>query len=257
MFEAYFFLIGLCFGSFANVVIYRLPQGKSVVRPGSACPQCSHSLRWTELIPVLSWIFQKGKCTQCSSRISFRYPVVELLTGLGFFLVFQKFGLSFSTFEYCLFVFSLIVVSFIDLDHMILPDIFTLSGLVIGFAGSFLSTQRFWWESLLGILLGGGVLWSIAILYYWMRKEEGMGGGDIKLLAWIGAVLGWKSLPFVILVASLLGTLVGVAILLSSRKSLKTAIPFGPYLAFGAVSYLFGGETLGELYLRLFFPSLV
>lgn len=183
--------------------------------------------------------------------------MVETLMAIGFFTIYWTYGFSFSSAELMLFYFSLVVVSFIDLDHMILPDVFTLSGVIIGFLGSFLSSQRTPMESGLGILLGGGVLWFIGIIYFWLRGEDGMGGGDIKLLAWIGAVLGWKSLPFVILVSSLLGTLIGVVLLLIQRKSLKTAIPFGPYLAFGAVLYALGGAAIGDWYLRLFFPGLV
>ena len=153
-------------------------------------------------------------------------------------------------------VFGLLTVSMIDMDHYILPDVFTLSGIVIGLAGAWLNPERSFLEAFLGVLLGGGFLWAIAYFYFFFRKEEGMGGGDIKLLAWIGAVLGWKAIPFVIIVSSLVGTLGGALIALRQKKGMKTVIPFGPYLALGAVIYLFGGEHIAHWYLTLFIPGL-
>lgn len=247
---------GLLFGSFANVVILRLPKGQSVVWPGSRCPQCSTPIKWYDNVPVLAWLWLRGRCRACSKPISWRYPVVEFLSGLLFLAVYLKYGISWTTAEYILFCWSLLVVSVIDLDHMILPDVFTLSGIVIGLLGAALNPEREFLPALFGVLMGGGFLWLIAYLYWVLRKEEGMGGGDIKLLAWTGAVLGWSSIPFVILVSSLLGSVVGITYALKSRAGLKSVIPFGPFLALAAILYLLGGQQLGQWYIGLFIPSL-
>ncbi len=177
--------------------------------------------------------------------------------GLLFVLTFQRYGFSISTIEYFVFIFCLVSASIIDVDHYLLPDVFTLSGIVLGLIGALLNPERIFLDSLAGLLLGGGFLWSIAYLYTLLRKEEGMGGGDIKLIAWIGAVLGWKSIPFVILVASLLGTAGGLLVMTRQKKGLKSVIPFGPYLAAAAILYLLWGETIGLWYLNLFVPGLL
>lgn len=251
-----FFLGGLCFGSFANVIIYRLPQGKSVVRPRSSCPSCGNMIRWYENIPVFSWLLLRGKCSSCQRAISWRYPVVEFLTGTVFCALFLQMGWSWTLLELLIFAFGLIVVSFIDFDHMILPDSFTLSGIVIGLIGAFINPERSFLSAFAGVLMGGGFLFAIAYIYFAIRKEEGMGGGDIKLLAWIGAVLGWNAIPFVILASSIIGGIVGVVASLKSDKGLKTSIPFGPYLALAALLYPLGGDLLSNWYIRLFIPSL-
>lgn len=253
---AVFSLLGLVFGSFANVVILRLPRGESVVRPRSHCPQCKKQIAWYDNLPVLSWLMLKGKCRFCQTKISKRYPLVELLTALIFGALFLKVGWSWLLLEYLIFAFGLIVVTFIDLDHMILPDVFTVSGLIIGLAGAALNPERSFMSALGGVLMGGGFLWAIAVIYYSLRKQEGMGGGDIKLLAWIGAVLGWTSIPFVILASSLVGTLVGLVVAFKSEKGLKEGIPFGPYLTASAIAFILGGHELGLWYLRIFIPSL-
>ncbi len=251
-----FFVIGLLFGSFSNVVIYRCPHGKSVVRPRSSCSKCNKFIAWYDNIPVLSWLLLRGKCRNCKTNISIRYPLVELINGFLFLGLYLKLGISWTLLESIVFVWSLTVASFIDLDHMILPDKFTLSGIVIGLVGAILSPEREWMPAVLGVLIGGGFLWAIAYLYFLIRKEEGMGGGDIKLLAWIGAVLGWTAVPFVILVSSILGTVIGVLLLLRSKNGMKTMIPFGPYLSMAAVLYIFCGRTLANWYFELFLPGL-
>jgi leader peptidase (prepilin peptidase) / N-methyltransferase len=247
-----FFLFGCLFGSFSNVVIARLPVGKSVVTPRSSCPKCGQSIAWFDNIPVISWLLLRFKCRGCKALISARYPAVELLTGLLWAGVFLMYGWQWVTLEYIIFVWALVVVSFIDLDHMILPDVFTLSGIVLGIVGSLLNPERSVASAVGGMLMGGGFLWAIAALYFWLRKEEGMGGGDIKLLAWIGAVLGWTSIPFVIMVSSIVGSLVGIGYAAKTRAGLKSVIPFGPFLAAAAVLYLFGGEALSLWYIGLF-----
>lgn len=255
MLGAWFFIIGTLLGSFGNVVIYRLPAGKSVVQPRSHCQSCGKTIPMYHNIPILSWLFLRGKCFSCGAHFSFRYPIVELLMGTLFFLLYQSFGLQWLTLEYGFFIFGLVVVSFIDFDHFILPDVFTIGGTLIGLLGAALNPERDMVDSLLGVLMGGGFLWLIAYLYWMFRKEEGMGGGDIKLLAWIGAVLGWKSIPFVIFTSSIIGSIVGLLVMLRAKGNLKTAIPFGPYLALGALIYLFADTDLSQWYTRLLFPS--
>lgn len=253
----FIFIAGLVFGSFSNVIILRLPKGESIVKPRSHCPGCKKLVAWYDNIPVISWVLLRAKCRHCGMKISWRYPLVELLTGIAFVAVYAVYGPSWTTLEYLIFTWALIICSFIDLDHMILPDVFTLSGIVIGLVGAALNPERSFWPAFAGVIVGGGFLWLIAYLYLVIRKEEGMGGGDIKLLAWIGAVLGWTAVPFVILVASVLGSILGLVLSVKSRAGLKAVIPFGPYLAFAAILYLLGGEALSLWYVSLFLPSIV
>lgn len=252
----WFWVLGAIFGSFANVVIYRLPAEESVVKPRSRCKECKTPIKWYDNIPILSWFILRGRCRHCKAPFSFRYPLVEILMAFGFLFCYQKLGLSWFLLEALILVFGLITVSFIDFDHYILPDRFTISGMILGLLGGALNPERGFLDSLLGLVLGGGFLWAIAYFYYVFRKEEGMGGGDIKLLAWIGAVLGWKSVPFVIITSSVVGTFVGLAVAYQQKKGLKTVIPFGPYLALGAVLYLLGGEGLAHWYISLFIPEI-
>ena len=249
--------LGLLLGSFANVVIVRLPRGESVVRPRSHCRSCQSLVKWFDNIPVFSWIILRGKCRQCHESISWKYPLVELLMGILFASTFYHLGWQWFTLEVLLFVFCVVIASFIDFDHYILPDVFTLSGIVVCLVGAALNPERTFLDALLGLLMGGGSLWAVAYIYYAWKKVEAMGGGDIKLLAWIGALLGWKGIPFVILIASLLGSVVGVIVSLKAKSGLQTKIPFGPYLALGTLLYIFWGEMLMNWYWSLFFPNLV
>ncbi len=250
-------VLGLIFGSFANVIIYRLPLGESVVSPRSRCPQCRFSIPWYLNVPVFSWLYLRGKCGECRSAISLRYPIVEILMSVTFTLLFMRYGWQWVTLEYLLLGFGLITVSFIDLDHMILPDQFTLSGIALGVFGAVVNPERDVISSLAGLVMGGGFLWAIAVLYYSLRKVEGLGGGDIKLLAWIGSVLGWTSVPFVILASSLLGAVVGIGLGFRSGNVMRTAIPFGPFISLAALAFLLGGDHIGLWYVSLFIPSLV
>jgi leader peptidase (prepilin peptidase)/N-methyltransferase len=252
----FFFVLGAIIGSFANVVILRMPRGESVVLPKSHCPQCQKPVRPYDNIPILSWFILRRRCRDCGTKISFRYPLVELLMATLFVVSYHYVGLSWTLLEYLLFVFPAIICAFIDIDHMILPDQFTLSGIVIGLLGAFLNPHREFLDALLGVLMGGGFLWGMAYVYYLMTKQEGMGGGDIKLLAWIGALLGWKAIPFVILTSAIVGSVVGLTLARKQKAGLKTVIPFGPYLIMGALFYMFGGETIALWYLDLFLPGL-
>ena len=256
-FEFYFFVIsafvlGAVVGSFLNVCIYRIPAGKSIVSPPSSCPHCGHFIRWYQNIPIISYLILGGKCSSCRVGISLRYPLIEALTGLLFILVLYYFKFTTAALVYWLFVSSLIVITFIDLDHQIIPDVISLPGIVIGFICSFFISWISWLDSLLGILIGGGLLLAIAWTYEKLAKREGMGGGDIKFLGMLGAFLGWKAIFPVIFVASLAGTLVGVPLMLLQRGDSKLAIPFGPFLALASIVYLFWGNELIYCYLNLF-----
>ncbi len=252
MVKGYIFLVGLCIGSFLNVCIHRLPIGKSIVRPPSACPTCGTLIRWYDNIPVLSWIILRGRCRGCRSPISVRYPVVELTTGLLAFLTVARFGLQWPALIYFTFIIALLVITFIDLDHRIIPDIISLPGIPLGFFASFVLPRISWTESLIGIASGGGILLAIAAGYQLVTGKEGMGGGDIKLLAMIGAFLGWEGVLFTIMASSFAGTVVGLMLMLRAGKGMKMAVPFGPFLALGALLYLFVGPQIIEWYRNVF-----
>ncbi|MCB0362471.1 MAG: prepilin peptidase [Bdellovibrionales bacterium] len=251
------FLLGLVVGSFSNVLIYRVPLRGNIAWPGSACPKCKIPIKWRDNIPLLSWVILRGKCRSCHQAISWRYPLVELICGLLLGFLFLRLGLCWTLLEYSVFCIGLVVVSFIDIEYMIIPDVFTWPGMFLGLVGAALSPERSFSDSFAGLALGFGFLWAIAYIYVALRKEEGMGGGDIKLIGWIGAVLGWQSIPFVILVSSIIGSFAGILFALKTRGSLKSTIPFGPYLALASLLYIFGGESIGHWYLRLFLPGLL
>ena len=255
-FEFYFFLVsafisGAVVGSFLNVCIYRIPAGKSIVSPPSACPYCNHRIAWFQNIPIVSYLILGGKCAFCKVSISFRYPAVEVLTGLLFSLTLYYFSFSVATLIYWVFLAALVTITFIDLDHQIIPDVISLPGIIIGFVCSFLIPWLPWFDSLLGIFIGGGILLAIAWVYEKVAKREGMGGGDIKLLAMLGAFLGWKAVLPVVFIASLVGSVIGVPLMLLQKGDTKLAIPFGPFLAFAATVYLFWGRDLVYWYLNL------
>ncbi len=246
------FVLGAIVGSFLNVCIYRIPARISLVFPGSCCPVCKAEVLWYQNVPLLSWLLLGGKCAACRGPISFRYPLVELLTGLLFSLGFWRFGMATATPVYWTFLSALVVITFIDLDHQIIPDVISLPGIVLGFLFSFAIPWLSWADSLLGILLGGGSLWAVSACYKLLTRAEGMGMGDVKLLAMLGAFLGWKAILPVIFMSSLLGTLVGVPVMLAKGAGGKYAIPFGPFLALGGVVYLFWGPLLIRWYLSFF-----
>ena len=249
--EAFIFICGLCIGSFLNVCIYRLPASKSIVHPRSMCSNCGTLIASYDNIPILSYLWLKGRCRHCRTKISLRYPMVELLGGLFALGTYLKFGLTIEALIYYLFFAALIVVTFIDLDHRIIPDVITLPGIPICFAAGFALPTITYKDALLGILIGGGSLYVIAWAYDRITKKEGMGGGDIKLLAMIGAIVGWQGVLFTIFVASLVGTLAGLAVMLQSRKGLKLAVPFGPFLSIGSITYIIFGTPLIDWYFNL------
>lgn len=249
------FLFGAIFGSFANVVIYRLPKNESLLG-FSHCQNCKTKIKWYFNIPLFAYFFLKAQCHSCRSQISIRYPFVEFLTAILFTLVIYFYDLSWLSFEYCILVLGLVIGSFIDIDHMILPDEITLGGIVLGLTGAWLNPEREFLEAFFGVLFGGGILWLVAYIYYLFTGREGLGGGDIKLLAWLGALLGWRSIPFIILVASILGSIIGVIVTRKKSEGLKSMIPFGPFLAIAGLLYLFGLKSVGVWYIDLFFPSI-
>jgi leader peptidase (prepilin peptidase) / N-methyltransferase len=244
----YIFILGLCVGSFLNVCIYRLPHGTSIIHPPSACPGCNSAIRWYDNIPLISYILLRGRCRVCKTVISPRYPLVELLTGLFAIIVVMRFGFAWSALIYFVLIAAFLVITFIDIDHRIIPDVISLPGIPLGFAASFVLPRLTWTDSLLGILAGGGSLFAIAWGYQLITDKDGMGGGDIKLLAMIGAFLGWQGVIFTIMASSLIGTLAGVVLMVRAGKGMKLAIPFGPFLALGASLYLFFGPAIIHWY---------
>jgi len=236
-------VLGAVVGSFLNVCIYRIPAGISIVRPSSHCPCCQTPIRFYDNVPVLSFLMLGGRCRHCRAVISLRYPVIELMTALASLLLFLRYGVSWLYLCTFLFTAALIVVTFIDLDHQIIPDVITLPGIPLFALASIFLLKLPPLESLLGILIGGGSLYLVGLGYELLKKREGMGGGDIKLFAMIGGFLGWKSLIFVLLVSSFLGAIIGIAVILYRRGDMRYAIPFGPFLSIAAVSYLFWGES--------------
>ena len=244
------FAMGAAIGSFLNVCIYRLPQDLSIAAPRSFCPACRTPIRAYDNIPILSFLLLGGKCRKCRAPISWRYPLVEALTGGLALALFLKLALTFSFFCYFCFAAVLVVITFIDLDHRLIPDAISLPGILIGFLLSFLAVTPGVWNSLLGIVIGGGSLYLVAVVYEFVTKREGMGGGDVKLLAMIGAWLGWKAVLFTLFFSSLTGSLVGGALMVARKEDGKLAIPFGPFLTFSAMAYVFFGEKLVRWYLN-------
>jgi len=246
------FLTGACIGSFLNVCIYRIPLNRSIVYPGSACPNCKTPLPFYLNLPILSYILLRGKCRFCQKSISFRYPMVEAMTGFLALALVAKFGMTLTFLFWFAFTATLLVISFIDIDLQIIPDTISLPGILIfGSSSLFVPEMRFI-DTIIGILVGGGVLYLIALLYYLIRKEEGMGGGDIKLLAMIGGAVGFKGVAFTLFVGSLLGTMGGIITMVLTRfATIRLKIPFGPFLSAGAILYIFFGETIISWYFSI------
>ena len=239
--------IGLCIGSFLNVVIYRLPIGQSIVTPPSRCRKCGYQLQWYDNIPVLSWLFLRGRCRKCGVGVSIQYPIVELITGALFVLVIWMTPPGPLLATRLILVCILIALFGIDLEHQILPNVITLPGIAIGVLLSLIAPPG-WKDALLGVLLGGGVLYAIAGAYYLWRREEGMGMGDVKMLAMIGAFLGWKAVLVTLVLSSFAGAIIGLALMAAQRGTMKFALPFGTFLAIGAIVAMLAGEPLVAWY---------
>lgn len=245
-------LLGLALGSFFNVCIFRIPLKRSIISPPSSCPHCHNRIRFYDNIPVLSFILLRGKCRYCHDRISWHYPVVEALTALLSFALFIKYNLSYQYIIFLIFLSALVVIAFVDLYHRIIPDVISLPGILAGFIVTFILSHISWYDSMVGALAGGGSLFLIAIIYERLTGKEGMGFGDVKLLAMIGAWMGWRALPFVVLISSLTGAVIGVIFLWVSGKGFRFKIPFGPFLSFGTILYFFFGLELENWYFGLF-----
>ncbi len=243
------FIFGAVTGSFLNVCICRMPRDESVVSPPSHCPTCMYRIRWYDNIPLASYLLLRGRCRGCGIRIPIRYPLVELGNGLLALALFLRYGPSPTFAALFLFCSALLVITCIDLEYRVIPDKISLPGIVIGFVLSFFLPWPGWLNSLLGILAGGGSLLLVACAYEWLTGREGMGGGDIKLVAMMGAFLGWEAVPFIILAGSLAGLLAGGLMTLIRRQDSRLAIPFGPFLAFGALFHLFLGLRILNRYL--------
>jgi leader peptidase (prepilin peptidase) / N-methyltransferase len=243
-------LFGAVIGSFLNVCIHRLPRGTSIVWPASACPKCGRGLAWFENIPIASYAWLRGRCRTCRMPISVRYPIIEAITAAMFALGWWYYGPGPTLASHLIFGCALIVLFAIDLEHHLLPNVITLPGIVIGLMLSFVADPG-WRASLLGILVGGGVLFLIAEVYYRVRHEEGLGMGDVKMLAMIGAFVGWKLTLLTLMFASFAGTIIGLALIITRRGTMKYALPFGTFLAIGAAVSSTAGPMLLDWYLRL------
>ena len=242
------FVFGLIFGSFANVCIYRMPRNLSVIKPNSHCTKCNSFIKWYDNIPVISYILLKAKCRNCGTKISFIYPLVEIICALLFLSIYFLYGFSYMLFPFCLLVFSLLVITAIDLEFQIIPDEFSFLLIVVGFFSSFVNVtlgidilQRML-NSFFGFVAGGGSLLVVAVIGKFIFKKDAMGGGDIKIMAGVGTFLGWEKVLFAIFIACFIGSVVGITLILLKKIAKKQAIAFGPYLAISS-------------YLTLFLPS--
>jgi leader peptidase (prepilin peptidase)/N-methyltransferase len=270
MFLSFVTFVGLAVGSFLNVVIYRLPQMMerewrhqcrellnqedaqahtepklTLVRPRSRCPSCGQQIRAIENIPVLSYLMLHGRCSSCGWNIPLRYPAVELLTGLLSLAVAWRYGLSIETLAGLLMTWSLVALCFIDLDTQLLPDAITLPALWTGLAFNLFNVHALLWDAVVGVICGYGILWIVYQAFRLLTGKEGMGFGDFKLLAALGAWLGWQHLPLIILLSSILGALVGITMMLAKGHHRDAPIPFGPYLAAaGWIALIWGDEII-------------
>jgi len=253
------FVLGLCLGSFLNVCIYRIPREKSVAWPPSACPQCGTAIKGFDNIPVLSWLLLRGKCRTCKLPISVGYPLVELLTGLFFLTLWLIYGLSWITPIYALAVFGLLLGTFIDLEEMWLPDRVTIGGMILfpllsmiapelhGATGWFVGFKA----SLIGLAAGFGIFWTIRELGTAALKKEAMGFGDVKLMGMLGALLGWQAVIYITFFSALAGAVIGTGLIVMKKKELSSQIPYGPYIALAAFSWMLGGKHLWDMYVAL------
>lgn len=251
------FLLGSAIGSFLNVVIYRIPAGLSLLYPPSRCPHCLHPLSAADNLPIVGWLWLKGRCRYCQARISWRYPCIEAVTGLLFVAIFWQFGVTGQTIGYWVLVSWLLALSLIDLDTFTLPNSLTQSGLVVGLiyqgvVGA--PNPQPLMNGILGAVLGIWLLDGITFIGSLVLKQEAMGGGDAKLAAMMGAWLGWKCLLVAGFFACVCGAVVGGGAIALGLMSRRQPIPFGPFLAFGTLITLFWGETILSFYLQLFFP---
>jgi leader peptidase (prepilin peptidase)/N-methyltransferase len=244
-------LIGLCVGSFLNVCIYRLPRRESLMWPASHCTSCSRPLAWYENLPLVSWLALRGRCRTCGTRISLVYPLVELITAVVFVSGYLIYGWTPLLAARLLFACAMIVLFVIDLQHQILPNVITLPGILLGFVLSIVLPPG-WLSSLIGLLAGAGLLFAIMEGYARARGFEGLGMGDVKMLAMIGAFLGWPLMLLTLVLASFAGSVVGVGMMAARRGGMKTALPFGTFLAVGALVAAVVGADILDWYLSFY-----
>jgi len=243
------FILGLMVGSFSNVCIYRIPRNESIIYPASHCPKCRSNISPKDNIPLLSYILLKGRCRNCKSKISIQYPIVELLTGLIYLIIYLIYGLSVQSLIYIILSAALIIIAFIDLNEQIVPDVISLPGIVIGFILSFFVPYISFINSALGIVVGGGIILIIGLVGSVIFKKEVMGGGDVKLAAIIGAFLGLKYIVISLFLGFFLGALAGIFLILSKIKSREDMVPFGPFIVLGSMITLLWGEKIISWYL--------
>lgn len=244
-------IAGLCIGSFLNVVIHRLPRGTSLVWPGSACPSCGARIRWYDNVPVLGWILLRGRCRDCAAPISIRYPIVELVTLLAFLLCYWQLGAQPLLVPRLLLTAALIALFAIDLEFQILPNVITLPGLAAGLLFSIFLPPGLR-DALLGAALGGGLLWLIAEAWSRLRGVDAMGFGDVKMLAMVGAFLGWKLVLLTFVLSSFVGGALAAVLLAARRATWTSALPYGTFLALAAFVAALWGDPLLEWYLGLY-----
>jgi leader peptidase (prepilin peptidase)/N-methyltransferase len=244
-------VFGALIGSFLNVCMYRLPRRESIVWPGSHCPSCGTAIESYDNIPVLSYLLLTGRCRSCHGRISIRYPVVEAVNAAGYVVILATFGMTWTAVLYAVLFSALLVVAGTDLTHQIIPNVVTVPGMALGLLGAATVLPVGLNNALLGVLIGGGLLWGLAWASPYLFGKEGMGGGDIKLVAMIGAFLGWKSALLTIMVGSLAGSAIGISLIAFGFMKRDEYIPFGPFLVLGAVVAMFFGQPLLEWYQTL------
>ncbi len=245
-------ILGLCVGSFLNVIIARIPEGRSIIYPGSACPRCGKSIGWYDNLPVLSYALLRGRCRNCRKSISWRYPAVEIGCGILFALAYRRFDTGTALASALILLSGLVAITAIDLDHQIIPDVLSLPGIALGILFSVTPGGIGWAPSLLGVLLGGGVFLVIIVTSTLVIGQAGMGVGDVKLGAMLGAFLGWKLALLSILLSVLLGGPLAATLLATGRKGRRDPIPFGPFLALGGLISLFWGEAVLAWYFSQF-----
>lgn len=245
-------IFGTVVGSFLNVCIHRLPLRKSLMWPASHCPQCEQPIKPYDNVPIAGYLWLRGRCRSCRAPISIQYPLVELVTGAVFLSAYLLFDSPLVLVQRLLFSCAMIVLFVIDLEHRILPDVITLPGIIAGFLFS-LFLPPGWRDSLIGIALGGGSLWLMGELYFRLRHEEGMGFGDVKMLAMIGAFLGWKLMLLTLILSSFLGSIAGVVIIALNRGDMKYALPFGTFLAIAALAAASVGDGIIQWYTSFYY----
>jgi leader peptidase (prepilin peptidase)/N-methyltransferase len=249
--DLYVAVLGLVAGSYLNVVIHRLPREQSTVLPRSRCPRCGALIRARDNLPLLSFLLLRGRCRVCLGPISWRYPLVEAATALLFLACVELFGLTWQAATAALFGALLIALAAIDYEHYLLPDLITLPGLATGLLVSFWAPWIGWRDAVLGAAIGGGGLWLLARGWVLLRGEEGMGLGDVKMLAMIGAFLGWQGVIVTVFLASFAGAAVGLTLIARRRLELQSKLPFGVFLSAGALVALFVGDDMVAAYARL------